>query len=103
MCPDRPDDTRSKLPFSPGEPLCHHCGTPAPEGTPGPHARCESCHLHLHACRNCMFVLGLGCLLRSPFRWPSVGLPGQDCPDFMWRDDDVASRPDLGELVRPTW
>ena len=50
-----------------------------------------------------MFVLGLGCLLRSPFRWPSVGLPGQDCPDFMWRDDDVASRPDLGELVRPTW
>jgi hypothetical protein len=37
-----------------------------------------------------MFRAGAACLLRSPFRWPPSGLPGQDCPDFLWRDDELA-------------
>ena len=37
-----------------------------------------------------MFRIGYGCLLRLPYRWPASGLPGQDCPRFVWRDDDVA-------------
>ena len=79
------------LPFRPGKAYCHHCGTPAPEETPDPNDRCVTCHLHLHACRNCMFDHGIGCLLLSPHRTPHSGVAGQYCPTFIWRDDEVAS------------
>lgn len=85
-----PNPAPEGLPFQPGEPYCHNCGEAAPGGIPGPHDRCAACHAHLHHCRNCMFRAGAACLLRSPFRWPPSGLPGQDCPDFLWRDDELA-------------
>ncbi len=75
-------------PFTPGEPYCHACGEPTPLVEPSPHDRCKHCNLHLHHCRNCMFSTPTGCLLRSPFRWPTSGLPGQDCPSFLWRSDE---------------
>jgi len=42
-----------------------------------------------------MFGTASGCLLRLPYRWPTAGLPGQDCPSFLWRNDaiDLAQRP----------
>jgi hypothetical protein len=79
-----------KRPFQPGEPYCHHCGESTPLGMPSSQDRCDYCGLHLRACRNCMFCTGPGCLLESPFRHPEGGLPGQDCPDFLWRDDELA-------------
>jgi hypothetical protein len=83
-----------KAPFEPGEPYCRACGEPA-EPNPGPHSRCAHCHLHLHHCRHCMFSTPTGCLLRLPYRWPTAGLPGQDCPSFLWRNEtiDPAQRP----------
>ena len=104
MSPERSSsDDRTRLPFAPGEPYCHHCGTPAQEQKPGPQDRCETCKLHLRHCRNCMFRLGTSCLLRSPHRWPKSGLPGQECPDFVWRDDELADTLDPDGLlsVRP--
>ena len=83
------------IPFEPGIPRCHHCGALAPEGIPEGHARCESCHLLLHACRNCLLVMGRGCLIRSPFRWPAPGLPGQYCPEFIWGRDEPLDERDI--------
>jgi len=93
------DEPTLDLPFAAGDAYCHHCGAPAPEGVPGPHDRCVSCRQHLHVCRNCMFDHGLGCLLPSPYRSPLVGLSGQDCPTFVWRDDDVAASLDVQDLA----
>ena len=84
------NDEPRRQPFAPGKPMCRNCGTEAPPGDPGPNDRCALCHLHLRHCRNCMLVNGYECLLRLPYRWPSAGLPGQDCPEFLWRDDVVA-------------
>ena len=94
------DEPTLDLPFAAGDAYCHACGAPAPKGMPDPHDRCVSCHRHLRACRNCMFDHGLGCLLLSPHRVPAVGLPGQDCPTFVWRDDDIATQLDEGDVAQ---
>ena len=94
-----PSASRRDLPFAPGEPYCHSCGEPSPEAAPGPHSRCPHCGLHLHHCRNCMFSTATGCLLRLPYRWPNAGLPGQDCPSFIWRNDDLHQPLDPGDLA----
>ena len=85
------DELEIDLPFAPGKAYCHHCGAAAPEGIPGSDLRCTVCHAHLHTCRNCMFDHGMGCLLLSPHRTPTSGVPGQYGPTFVWRDEDTAA------------
>ena len=46
-----------------------------------------------------MFNHGIGCLLLSPYRWPAVGLPGQECPDFCWRNDELVEELEPEELA----
>ena len=63
---------------------------------------CVECHAHLRHCRNCMFLSGYSCLLDMPFRWPAAGLPGQDCPEFLWRDDAMLEAVEPLDPVFPT-
>ena len=74
--------------FRPGEPCCYHCGSPAPEGVPDFHARCQVCGFHLHTCPNCMFYNGLGCLILEPAIWSDTTVMGKFCPSFNWRQDE---------------
>ena len=92
-------DASERPPFDPGEPMCRNCGAKTSIVDPGPHDRCQECKAHLRHCRNCMFRTLSGCLLHLKYRWPSSGLPGQDCPRFLWRDDDVTGELDADSLT----
>ncbi|MDZ4277647.1 MAG: hypothetical protein U1B78_00755, partial [Dehalococcoidia bacterium] len=74
----------------------HACGRAAPYVQVLPEDRCPRCGQHLHACGNCVYFDGVGCLLQRPEIHDPY--PGRDCPQFQFREAaaPAASGPKAG-------
>jgi hypothetical protein len=49
-----------------------------------PDDRCLRCRQHLHACANCVYYDGIGCLIQRPEVHDAY--PGLNCPYFQFRE-----------------